>query len=439
MVAPPAPRVTGRWLRLALALLVACRLTIPAEAQPADVAPPAPEAVDAAIEKGVAWVVAAQDAKGAWGSGSRTLGHTALAVFALLHAGLDEGGSTREDKALRRALRLLDRIGPGREGARDRETGTYASSLLLLLLDARARPEDRPRMQRLVELLERSQAENGQWSYEAKPANRRHAAGDNSNAQFAVLALGTAVGRGLDVRRDTLERAHAWWLGAAQSDGGYGYSSGGSRASTSVGSMTAAGVCSLAILDAARGEGRASATQEMAIRRLARDFRIDKNFGPAQGGAGQRQRNAGRGWLHYYLWSVERALVLAGRERIADRDWYAEGAAHLLDTQYDDGSWRGEHPLYATCFALLFLTRAAAPPRAFTPPPRVLDGAVTPGEGDPEGTLPTEAPAMPDGTVAEWLRADLPPHPLNRNRLALWIRQNLRFLVAEDGRFVVPE
>jgi len=447
--------------------------------------------VDQAIEQGVAWLLDEQRADGTWGTGSRAFGHTVLVAFTLLHAGLEEDAG---HKGFDRAIRWLDRNGPGLRRARDKDADTYGTSLLVLLLRARGLAAE-PRMRRAVAILERSQAANGQWSYAPRAGPKGHEAGDNSNTQFAVLALGSALGEGVPVDDEVLKRAWAWWRRAAQKDGGYGYASGGSLASASTGSMTAAGVASLSILEAALA-GRATDTREEgaptsrlledAVGRLADGFAVDKNFGPAQGGAGERQRNAGRGWVHYFLWSVERAMVLAGHERLGDHDWYAEGAAHLLATQKDDGSWRGEHPLYATCFALLFLTRAADPPRAFTPPDRPRAPA-TPGDA-----LPREEPEgarLPVGDVKDWLERGLPHdemcraclalgpksllalvdalrapdakvrqranetlrallgdervgkadrHPLARGRLGLWVRKNQRFLEAADGRFVLP-
>ena len=419
-----------------LALLLAFLLALGPAPAAADDPLPAAAAVDAAIDQGVAWLLGEQRADGTWGSGSRAFGHTALAAYALLHAGLEP-----DDKGFAKALRWLDRHGPALKRTPDKEADTYSTALLVLLLRDRGLAGE-PRMGRAVAVLAKSQAANGQWSYAPKAGRKGHDAGDNSNTQVAVLALGAAVGAGLPVDEATLQRAWAWWRGSAQADGGFGYASGGSKASASIGSMTAAGVASIAILESALS-GRATDTREedaptsrlleRALALLAAGFEVDKNFGPAQGAAGDRQRNAGRGWVHYFLWSVERALVLAGRERLGERDWYAAGAAHLLASQKQDGSWRGEHPLYATCFALLFLTRAADPPRAFTPPDRPL-GPVTGDELPPAEAPP--APRLPVGDVADWLARGLPPAELVAACLLLGRRGLLDLvaaLAARDG------
>ncbi|MFM8981218.1 MAG: hypothetical protein ACKOSS_12260, partial [Planctomycetia bacterium] len=473
-----------------LGLLLALGAARPAPAAPGAEAPPA-RAVDAALERALAWLAAEQRPDGAFGTGSldEALGSTLLAALALQHAGAREDGGTAADRALARALALADRLGPGRARVPDVDPGTYTTSLLALVLRARGREADRPRMQRLRDLLLRTQARNGQWGYRGEPGTSGRGgpeSGDHSNLQFALLALGALAAEGADVAPEPLARARAWVLAAQRPDGGFGYGSGGSTASAPSGSMTAAGIANLALVEALAGreDPLARAAIERALAWLSDGWRIDRNPGPAPGTPGERQRNAGRGWLHYWLWTLERACVLAGHERVGGHDWYAEGATHLLGAQRDDGSWVGEAPLYATCFALLFLTRAADPPRVFTQRPRTL-GEVTPRTG-PAGEAPLPAPAgaadpraqpplAPDVLLARaraegpaalerLLRALEDPDPavrqrahealaallepallagvaeraLPRNRLALWVRRHRHALVLEGGRFVLP-
>ncbi|MBV8881254.1 MAG: hypothetical protein JO332_14910, partial [Planctomycetaceae bacterium] len=64
----------------------------------------------------------------------------------------------------------------------------------------------------------------------------------------------------------------------------------------------------------------------------------------------------------YYLYALERAGMLLDVPTIAKHDWYAEGAAAILDAQKADGSWFGGanrcKPTWDTCFAILFLKKA---------------------------------------------------------------------------------
>lgn len=396
-----------------------------------DVKLPSPSEIDKAIERGVGFVLEEQKPTGTWGSGKHAVGKTALAVYTLLHGGVAEGQGTKESKRLARALKFLDKNGAGRSTRRVTDTRTYEASLLLMLLRARGRPEDRGRMQNLTTLLCKTQSRNGQWWYDAKGSPDK---GDNSNTQFATLALGQAYGEGLKLQAQTAAQALRWWMSAQGTKGGFGYASGGSPKSAATGSMTAAGIACIAIWRALGPHERPqdvnqysdgskeAAAQKKAVQFLADVFSVTKNHGPSVDRKNQKQRKTGRGWMHYYLWTLERAMVLSGQEKLGTRDWYAEGARRLLDTQKKDGSWRQEMPLYATCFALLFLTRAADPPRAFTPsaqptvpgaggaPITPAPNAEPPANPDPSSK---QDPAkkgprpLPPGTVLDWLQEAL--------------------------------
>lgn len=69
---------------------------------------------------------------------------------------------------------------------------------------------------------------------------------------------------------------------------------------------------------------------------------------------------------YYWLYGLERTCELAGIALIAGRDWYFEGALQILPLQNKNGAFRSERErglmLDATCFAVLFLKKAALPP-----------------------------------------------------------------------------
>jgi hypothetical protein len=73
-------------------------------------------------------------------------------------------------------------------------------------------------------------------------------------------------------------------------------------------------------------------------------------------------------WHYYYLYGLERAGILGGRQMIGGHDWYREGGELLLAQQrgsmWDDAN--GDGAEVSTCFALLFLTRATVPLTAVT-------------------------------------------------------------------------
>ncbi len=71
----------------------------------------------------------------------------------------------------------------------------------------------------------------------------------------------------------------------------------------------------------------------------------------------------GPAMTYYYLYSLERAMIVAGVETLGGHDWHHEGAAILLSRQQADGRWEGPQaaPVIDTAFALLFLKRATVP------------------------------------------------------------------------------
>lgn len=132
------------------------------------------------------------------------------------------------------------------------------------------------------------------------------------------------------------------------------------------GGMTAAGIAGLTICTACLHDmdlrdqrilREAHDALQAGYAWFASEFSVRANAGYAP------RYNAHR---FYYLYSMERAFELAGIERVQGRDWYHEGARMLLAWQNKkNGSWpayRGqEMSLVQTCFAVLFLKKAALP------------------------------------------------------------------------------
>ncbi len=148
----------------------------------------------------------------------------------------------------------------------------------------------------------------------------------------------------------------------------------GTRVST--GSMTSSGVAALCI---AKSELETTPAlwrpRQEAVESAIRDgvAWLAKYFSPTD----NPRADAGpTGWKYYYLYSVERAGVLAGTYRFGKHDWWEEGAAHLLTQQEQAGTWpdaKGVSRLSRTCFALLFLRRSTVPLMPL-PPKRVMTG-----------------------------------------------------------------
>jgi hypothetical protein len=364
------------------------------------------DTVDEAVRRGVRYLRSVQATNGSWSRGY--MGVTALAALTLLECGV-----APDDKAVVAATRYV------REASL-RETHTYSICLAILFLDRLGEPADVPLIESLTVRLLAGQNADGGWSYNcpAVPAEEvkrltalrgapRGSAGpgerpatderrgsrplsednqkllellrrtgrlppgygDNSNTQFANLALWVAGRHGLPVE-DALLAIAGRYRRSQQPDGGWLYTApdpriaspaADDRALSSHASMTCAALLGLAIADAGAGDpGRGRRT-------LGRDPQLRAGL-LALGGAvgsptGGRQRvsvpRIGGGW-YYFLWSLERLCVALDLATVGGKDWYAWGAEALLGNQEEDGSWRGAYAEYQadTCFALLFLRRA---------------------------------------------------------------------------------
>jgi hypothetical protein len=304
-------------------------------------ADPLAEEVDRAIRGGVSWLRTEQKADGAFGANP---GETALALMALRHCGVPAA-----DRACEKAARELVRALP--------DGSVYGAALGVLALLAQDPREHREEIAKLVAHLVRGQCRNGQWTY-AYRTTARKPAGDNSNTQLAILALAAARIRRFDVPDETFARCHGFFAASQNADGGFGYAH--NQRTRSYGSMTAGGAMALALCAAAGGAESAELPElARALAWLGRDFDASKNRDAGLAFGSQRERRGDAFWKHYWLWSLERAAAAASVDRVGDRDWYAEGARHLVDTQRDEGLWRDpERELQATCFALLFLSRS---------------------------------------------------------------------------------
>jgi hypothetical protein len=218
--------------------------------------------------------------------------------------------------------------------------------------------------------------------------------GDNSNTQFAILALWVSRRHGLPVD-GALGATEQHFRRSVEVEGGWGYIPNlmpGPRgpapgvalgnASSSRPAMTCAGLLGVGVAygawnesalrtdnkgkDPARPGAPAGKPKDPskdqvvvnAFRLLG--FWVD-GMAAAQaqaGGKAPRIDNA-NGKFYYFLWSLERVCVAYSVDKIGKTDWYDWGAEILLANQGHDGGWNnGEFHIADTCFALLFLRRA---------------------------------------------------------------------------------
>ena len=195
------------------------------------------------------------------------------------------------------------------------------------------------------------------------PAKSR---GDISNAQFAVLGLRACADAGIEIPKATWEAALRYFYMTVNEDGGWGYYYDGQRDKQSYGSMSFAGLTSIAICRHFLGSKDPLKDKIVQAGQLwiGRNFRIDQN--PF---AEKSDLVDPKCWQYYYLYSIERAGRILGLETFGKKNWYAEGAKFLLKAQKSNGSWwtevqavdwkqAGDLETADTCFAMLFLTKA---------------------------------------------------------------------------------
>jgi hypothetical protein len=311
--------------------------------------------VKTAIEEGVKYLESQQLPSGGWTEfDGEQGGLTALCTLALLNS-----GRTKADPSVSKALDYLQNLNnPDR---------TYSVSLILMAFVQADPVKYKLPIARLAKWLEGHQIRDndtkGGWTY-SNPNNRA----DNSNTQFAMLALHEAERAGVKVSDQTWQLALNYWTkpGMQSFDGGFGYEAG----HPSSGSMTAAAIASLIIArdrlhpgDAAVTDGRLQCcgSQEPddqlnnALTWMGRHFSVQRNPGSPN-------------WILYYLYALERVGRMSGQRTIGDHDWYREGSEYLLARQSEtlNNSWKGSgfienNPLVATSFALLFLSKGRRP------------------------------------------------------------------------------
>jgi len=223
-------------------------------------------------------------------------------------------------------------------------------------------PAEIKEMLKLIERRPGQPGGDGIYQHDLKVAGLK---GDNSNTQFASLALWVARRYGIPAE-PALTRIEKRFRATQLQDGSWGYfhSPTGLHYRDDSPAMTCAGLIGLAV-----GHGAA-----VEVAKEKRDTKVgnpDKDMNMQAGfvrlGAilqeyaqvrvmGDNSNDRG----FYFLWSLERVAEIYGLNTIGRRDWYAWGSTVLLNSQRPDGGWKGKFHVSGvdTCFALLFLVRA---------------------------------------------------------------------------------
>jgi hypothetical protein len=190
---------------------------------------------------------------------------------------------------------------------------------------------------------------------------------DNSNTQFAILALWAARRHHLPLDRTLaliVKRFRTSQFATGGWGYGYAYTLGVKNRLVGRPAMTCAGLLGLAI---GHGLARNISTPEAPA---TRDRAVDRALQAIGRGLARLQKRVKRDgderftYNLYLLWSLERVGVIYKLKKIGGVDWYTWGTDLLLDgrARAADGSWQGSRypgntPTINTCLALLFLKR----------------------------------------------------------------------------------
>jgi hypothetical protein len=372
-------------------------------AAPSAHAIPTVKEMDAAVNKGVAYLLAQQKADGSWEEGPRPAkpvtaepwvpskyaiygGETAIVTYALLAA-----GQSPQSDPIKKAVDWLEHVDLH---------GTYAVALraqVWNLLPEKDRSgaftfaRDRDRDFVYFGRIGKGRgagfytyvygAETGGVLAPGMPpldqnGQPENTAYDRSSSQYAVLGAWALDQAGAEIPQRYWEDEDQAWKASQQIDGSWTYnnvvaptmvyerkSNGdvsvrpfqpGDKITDSAPTMTCAGVATLFI------------TQDYIMRANWHDN--------CNGGVSNANIDRGLAWLdknidkvmtprqaefYYALYGLERIGVASGRKYIGGTDWFDRGSQALVQTQSDDGSWNST--LHDTSYSILFLVRGQAP------------------------------------------------------------------------------
>ena len=338
-----------------------------------------PEAVQNAIEGGIAYLRKTQKG-GAWEEyPGYDPGTTSLCLLALLSTDLPPN-----DKTIASGLDYLAKFTP------ETERQTYPIALQTMVFcqadPIRFQTQIKANAEWLVERQFKTENHyNGGWSYTG--LDQSYSIADNSNSQFAVLALYEAQKAGISIPDSVWKSIEEYWKRMQNPDGSWGYradpridpsaeaNKNRKKSGTGTGSMTCAGITALIISGNAGTTGASVSGDrincctseepnenreriERGLDWLAKNFSVQKNPGTAVNAAA---------YLYYYLYGLERTGRLTAQRYIGLNDWYREGADYLLHKKgalaqfWKPGGSAEKLNSIATSFALLFLSKGRWP------------------------------------------------------------------------------
>ena len=305
-------------------------LVVPAQEPP----PPAPTGVtiaemtaeaERAVDRGLDWLAAGQQADGSWGTGHRTAG-TALALMAFMVKGQFPDRPPHGEK-LAKGLDYLVKQRSNQDGYLG--ASMYEHGLATLALSeawGMSRQDDvGDALKAAVAVILRSQNPQGGWRYQPQPNDA-----DLSVTVMEVVALASAKEAGIVVPDSVISKAIDYVVSCHEAkSGGFGYQPGQGPGFA----RTAAGTMALA----------------MCGRRDSDQFRSGLDYLTKADADAFEKADGHFFYAHYY---AAQAMFQAGDAFYGP--WYPRIRESLLKKQAADGSWADPHGI-GTQVAILVL------------------------------------------------------------------------------------
>ncbi len=373
------------------------------------------ERVRSAITKGVERIWSQLRGDGLWPHGNHKRGGTALALLTLLMCDVSP-----EESRVKRGFELLKDLDTedtysvacslmayeARYISEEERRGYLSNPENPPVFKRDVSEEDRAEMERLVQWIAENRNESNPFYNYNRPEEGGNQRFDFSNTQYALLGLAAALR--CDIRvppgivkpmldelpkyqqqaGPKIRRVIGYKPPERDEDGregratmatrmvearGWTYSrksnwSRQTEVGDAYGSMTTAGLtCLLAGLDIAQNMTPEDFKAEFGNRTMHLNWERRANESLDHGMAWMehwfsvtRNPYRARHWWLYYMYGLERIMMMAGQRYLGTHNWYNEGAAVLVVTQDDMGGWGNTAD---TCFALLFLKKGSVPNR----------------------------------------------------------------------------
>ncbi len=315
------------------ALAVPAVLAQPAEDEPTVRGDEITPELTASVDKGLAWLAAAQQEDGSFDNRGGTA-VTSVAAIAFMSAGHLPGRGEYGQVVAKAVDNVLASAEPsgllvGRNSGGNMYHHGFATLLLGEVYGMTGDDRVQEPLRRAIRLIEQSQNPQGGWRYQPVPVDA-----DVSVTILQVMALRAARDAGIKVEKRVIDDAVAYVKACQNPDGGFNYMLGSGRSSEFP--RSAAGVATLYYAGISEGEaidsGLAYLMQSLPGRTL-------------QG----RDR-------HYFYgqYYAAQAMFLAGGDYWAT--WFPAVRAELLSRQSENGRWQSNHgDAYGTAMSLIVL------------------------------------------------------------------------------------